>query len=632
LLSKTISFQPWKINKHNYIMKLLHSILALSALAGHATASDCSIPVSREINGGDSPVCLHFGGVSPQGYHAWYNANGISVKYSNYVYMPGSDPAAPHNGVAVHWNIDGDYVNIAVAARATGWVGFGLAEAGGMIGADMVLFTASNPDSVVDAYTDDERNPKVDDCSGDWELMDSNVDLDNGFIMFEARRLLDTEDPQDRAIVNDASTLVPPHRVIAAWGDSEAVGYHGLNRARGAIRFFGLGNDLATFRTEMARSSEATFEVRSMNHEIAAMETEYAYTCLGRDELIDAHGLPDTEDQLYIIGFEPILSPETEAYVHHFIVYASSEGNCTEAEDSFGEIAYVWAPGEGPLAFPDNMGSPLFGSGHQSFNIEVHYNNPLMTPGILDSSGVRFYYTTQPRAEEVGVLPIGDPEVNLYGQSVGAGLTLHEFDCPGSCSDAAGQPVTVLREYLHMHKEGLAMRNQQIRNGEVVREGKIDYWEFDQNGNAAILQDPFVVQPGDSFKTSCYFNAPTEDTVFGKSSSEEMCMAFLYYYPRVQIAVPISEFIEGVEGTFEFPWMCGYDIGVSFCETTHKQENLSDSEEVGRLFGIENDQCSSDEPSPSEDDSDDSSDDSAAASNSKLLVAGAVMMLAGFAL
>jgi hypothetical protein len=36
-----------------------------------------------------------------------------------------------------------------------------------MIGADMVLFTAANPDSVVDAYTDDERNPKVDDCSSD---------------------------------------------------------------------------------------------------------------------------------------------------------------------------------------------------------------------------------------------------------------------------------------------------------------------------------------------------------------------------------------------------------------------------------------------------------------------------------
>jgi hypothetical protein len=192
--------------------------------------------------------------------------------------------------------------------------------------------------------------------------VDSNVDLDNGFIMFETRRLLDTEDPQDRAIVNDASTLVPAHHVIAAWDDSEAVGYHGLNRARGAIRFFGQGNDLATFRTEMARSSEATFEVRSMNHEIAAMETEYANTCIGRDELIGAQGLPDTEDQLYIVGFEPFLSEGTEAYVHHFVVSSSLEGNCTKAAESFGEITYIWAPGDGPLAFPDNMGSPLFGS------------------------------------------------------------------------------------------------------------------------------------------------------------------------------------------------------------------------------------------------------------------------------
>jgi hypothetical protein len=256
----------------------------------------------------------------------------------------------------------------------------------------------------------------------------------------------------------------------------------------------------------------------------------------------------------------------------------------------------------------------------------------LKTPGILDSSGVRLYYTTQPRAEEVGILSLGDPGVNLDGQSVGSGHTLHEFDCPGSCSsNAVDQPVTVIREYMHMHKTGFTMANQLVRNGEVVHEGKIDYWEFDQNGNAAILQDPFVVQPDDSFRTSCYYNAPTEDTAFGLASSEEMCLAVLYYYPRVQLAVPMSEFVEGAEGTIDFPWMCGYDLGVSFCEASYKKESLSDLEEVGRSFGIKNDQCSSDESSSSEE-SEDASDDSAAASNSKLLVAGAAMMLAGFAL
>lgn len=391
-------------------MKLSFSFFALSSAvlpsnSATATTLDCSgASLTRTIDLDSSFICLHFGGIEPQGYHEWYNANGISARYPNFVYMPGSDPSAPEDGVAVHWDVDGDYVNIAVAARATGWVGFGIAEAGGMLGADMVLITAAKPNELVDAYTDDNRIPQVDECSNDWELVDSNVDTERGFIMFETRRLLDTNDPQDRTIVNDASTLVPPHRVIAAWGDTSNVGYHGLKRARGAIRFFGKDDDEATFRVAMGNSSEGSFEVRSINHEIAAIETEYAYYCLGREEIVAEQGVLKTEDKLNIIGFEPILFEETEAYVHHFLVYASPEANCSNA-DGFGEIAYVWAPGEGPLALPDNLGSPLFGvGGYQSFRIEVHYNNPTLTPGIIDNSGVRFYWTSQPRAEEVGIL------------------------------------------------------------------------------------------------------------------------------------------------------------------------------------------------------------------------------------
>ena len=42
-------------------------------------------------------------------------------------------------------------IQLAVAARATGWAAFGIAEAGGMKGADMVVFeTASN--DIFDAH------------------------------------------------------------------------------------------------------------------------------------------------------------------------------------------------------------------------------------------------------------------------------------------------------------------------------------------------------------------------------------------------------------------------------------------------------------------------------------------------
>jgi hypothetical protein len=407
--------------------------------------------------------------------------------------------------------------------------------------------------------------------------------------MFETKRLLDTGDPQDKVIVNDASTLIPSHRVIAAWGDSPEVGYHGLNRSRGAIRFFGSGDEQATFEAAMDRHAEGSFEVRSKDHLIPDIDTEYASTCISRQDLID-QGVLDTQDMLNIIGFEPILSEDTEAYVHHFIVMGGS--SCDQ--DSLNEMVYVWAPGEGALALPDNLGAPLFGSdGYEAFDVEVHYNNPQLNEGVIDNSGVRLYWTSQSRDEQIGILSLGDPMVNLYGTPVGDGLALHEFECPGSCSSLVDQPVTVLREYLHMHQTGMRITNEQIRDGQVIRTGAIEFWEFDQNGNAAALQDPFEIQPGDGFKTSCYYNGD-DSSEFGLSSKQEMCIAFLYYHPRVKVKLP----------SFEMPWLCGYELGVEACEASHVKTSLSGEEDLKRTFGIEADECSMEESDDSLDDGD----------------------------
>jgi hypothetical protein len=374
--------------------------------------------------------------------------------------------------------------------------------------------------------------------------------------------------------------------VIAAWGDSPEVAHHGLNRSRGAIRFFGSGDAQSTFEAAMDLNAEDSFVVRSKDHLIPAEDTEYFRTCFSRQDMID-QGVLDTQDILNIIGFEPIFSEGTKAHVHHFVVMGGS--SCDQ--DFFTEIVYVWAPGEGALALPDNLGAPLFGDdGYGAFEIDVHYNNPGLIEGLIDSSGVRFYWTSQSRDEQIGMLQLGDPFISLMGEPVGNGLTLHEFECPGSCSSIVNQPVTVLREYLHMHEKGMRITNDQIRDGQVIRTGTIDFWEFDQNGNAAALQDPFEIQPGDGFKTSCYFDV--DDSIkFGLGSKEEMCIAFLYYYPRTKIKV----------STFEFPWSCGYDIGFEECDAIHVKTSLSSEEDLDRTFGIKADKCSMEEMEKSDD-------------------------------
>jgi dopamine beta-monooxygenase len=522
-------------------------------------------------------VTEYFGGDDNEAYLEWYDE--INASYQGSVYIPSANPK---NGAAIHWAvvsvpedgtaIAGEYIQIAVAARATGWLGFGIAEAGGMLGADMALFTAIRPDELVDAYTMEAKVPMTDDCQQDWKLIASHVD-ERGFLMFEARRLLDTGDPQDKVIINDQSTLVPAHRVIAAWGDTTEVGYHGLSNARGAIRFFGSGDDDALFRETMAVEAEGTFEVRASNHTIKSIDTDYVRFCFSREDLI-AQGVPDTDDLLNVIGFEPIITEGNEAFLHHFVVYASSNPSCSE---DLNEIAYLWAPGEGPYSHPINLGTPLFGSdGFRAFEVDIHYNNPQGIAGEIDSSGMRFFYTSKAREFQIGVLELGDPSLALFGEPVGDGLTLHEFACPASCSSLAiSEPVQVIREFLHMHKTGVRVTNEQIRDNVVVRTGAIDLWEFDQAGAAAPRQQPFMVNPGDGFKTSCYYR-DNDQSVFGRSSQSEMCIAYLFYYPRVTLEL----FGE------TYPWMCGQDIGFATCSTTYTETSLVDDSDLQRGFGV----------------------------------------------
>ena len=70
-------------------------------------------------------------------------------------------PCSNDDGAAIFWNInnnDDESIDFAIAVRSEGWVGFGLSEAGGMMGSDMALYSASNPDDIIDAYVVDDRS------------------------------------------------------------------------------------------------------------------------------------------------------------------------------------------------------------------------------------------------------------------------------------------------------------------------------------------------------------------------------------------------------------------------------------------------------------------------------------------
>ncbi|GAX16953.1 hypothetical protein FisN_5Hh331 [Fistulifera solaris] len=517
-----------------------------------------------------------FGGADHEDYIDWVNEVGSS-KYTGSSFLPMDTDNT--QGLAVHWSLDEEYIHLGIAVRATGWVGFGLSENGGMEGADMMIFETATPDKLMDAHVKDERVPVPDKCHN-WHLEEAHFGEDSGFIIVEFHRLLDTGDTQDHRIVNDGLLELPASLIVAAWGDSATHAYHGEQRARGTIRFYNneIDGDEA-FANIMKQESIGFFEMKGDNHPIPNVDTEYFDYCYSWDDLL-AQGVP--AEKFSVVGFEPIL--DAIEHLHHFTLFGSYEpmnGEPCSAYADHLDLIYGWAKGEDPAALPLDVGLYIGPGTYQSFRLEIHYDNPQLKEGVLDSSGVRFYYSEKMRPVELGLLRLGDPIISLEGQPVGDGLTQHIFDCPSTCTETMlKQEVTVLREYLHMHYAGATMQNELIRDGEVIHTGTVDYFRFDQQGNQLVKQMPYTVKKGDAYRTICNYDDKGRNATFGFSSQEEMCIVFIMYYPK-QIL-------------FDFlPWVCAVDVGFASCETTHESKQI---EALPRRFGRELDECPEDKP------------------------------------
>ncbi|KAL3942336.1 MAG: hypothetical protein SGARI_000303 [Bacillariaceae sp.] len=551
-------------------------------------------------------------------YLQWYET-GAAETYPRHTFLP--TVVDQENGAAVFWKLYSEsdtttdldtavgratgndaytHVQFAVAVRATGWVGFGISAAGGMLGSDIALFETQDPTTVRDTYVlESFAPPLTDDCQS-WTLLD--VQQENGWLIVEMSRPLDTKDQQDHVVVDDSSIEFAPTRLIAAWGETPSVSYHGFNVGKMSTKLFPKETEeqqteveveievvpAATFEKIMEEQADGYFEITSSNYTIPATETTYHYVCKSFDELKEEFNIPTDEDgTITVIGGGAVLSPETVQYVHHFIVYGN-DGSSWFGDDCgpTPNMLAGWAPGEEPQAMPDNVGIKVGpGTPFSGIVIEIHYNNPAEVENQVDSSGWRIFYTTEPREIEAAFMLLGDPGVQLWGEPIAPGLTEYSFSCANDCTNSVlDEPVTVIAESLHMHKTGVRMTNELIRDGEVVNLGSIDVFDFDQQGSFKVQQNEYVIEAGDSFKTTCFYRAPDGTaTTFGEGSQQEMCMAFLLYYPAKKISF----------GSFgAFPWSCYYGIEqLPVCKEQLEFRSLTSDADLARAFGTPSTEC-----------------------------------------
>ena len=588
MLSISSTFLP--LGRVVIVTFLILVIVAMGSSPTSAYVIDCgsktSLPIASTYSPNMTTIIITTKNNTDDGYLQWL-AQSSMINYSQKTYIPTAEDEC--SGMALHWhvNVTSSKVRIAVAAQAKGWASVGFSETGGMKGSDIVYFTAQDG-KVYDSYIMDSNVQPLLDVRQDWTLLNYTVTRD-GYLIFEAQRALNSSDHQDWPIVNDTNAFVPKQQIIGAWGDTPGISYHGQNRVQTRIQLFPQssknnnsddGQLYTIFVNEMNSRSQGSIVMSQPSLIIPRTSTTYQETCFSTSELIRL-GLPISSSTLgvYIVGMEFIIPPASKKYTHHMVINGHSSTDCNNVLDEV--PLFGWTPGNDYVYYPKGSGILVGGTLSGSTNaltLQIHFDNRYLDSNADGTGvGVRLYYTTAAQDMKIGTIQVADPFVRLIGNPVGDGWSEHTFTCPSSCSTymfngAPNGEVTIVQESLHMHGRGRRMVNQIIRNGTVIHEATVDYWDFAQNGLKSVQQQPYVVRVGDQIRTICYYEA-NSTTTFGLGSLNEMCLAFMSYYPVQNISFA----------------SCGVGMDqflLPQCSASYSHRKLQSDKEMGRVFGV----------------------------------------------
>jgi len=101
----------------------------------------------------------------------------------------------------------------------------------------------------------------------------------------------------------------------------------------------------------------------------------------------------------------------------------------------------AWAVGASDFNYPDNVAYPVGGQGNPEFIVlEMHYDNPQVVAGIVDSSGMEFFYTTTPPQQRAGILAVGHLVSNVMIIPPNA----ENYTVTALCSESCTRSVSTL--------------------------------------------------------------------------------------------------------------------------------------------------------------------------------------------
>ena len=454
------------------------------------------------------------------------------------------------NSLTIYWNyLDNDKIEFGVECINSGWCAIGISTSGNMINSDMMVMwmdsdgtanlqnrnTITNP-----TYTVPEINTNQEHLS----LISGSED--NGTQKYRFTRNKYPCNTAQNLYLSTGTT-----RLIWALHDTnKELTYHGSsNRGSKSINFE-TGNG---FNVELP-NDHLTADLTMTNYELPSDEDTLYYCKLIK--------LPETSNTQHIVRFEPIYTAGNEAHLHHMLLYKcphedinnidsylNSQQDCGQTENMpigscrGGEVVSMWAVGQENFQFPEHVGLEMSGSSDlQYVLLEIHYDIPYGSSPVIDNSGMKIYYTPTLRENNAAILWVG-LEVGAEAQFIPPGITetSNYAYCPSECltsSTISSSGIKVFATALHEHTAGRGAVLRHIRDGQELE--PIDKNEdYDFNLQEFIPKyDETVILPGDDLILQCDYTTAdkSEFVIGGESTTEEMCMAFMYVYPKPTLA------------------------------------------------------------------------------------------------
>ena len=249
-------------------------------------------------------------------------------------------------------------------------------------------------------------------------------------------------------------------------------------------------------------------------------DTGDIYTCFGVDVT------PGQKKQ--IVGIYPGVDNAT--IVHHMLLYqmpstvSPTPAECMGGGGQGARLLAVWAPGGEGLAMPPEAGLPLDGTQH--YMVQIHYSNLNHLDGQTDKSGFDLCTTTELRPHDADIMAVGTMSFSIPAHA--------SLDVTCDLQVPAKFPaVHAFAGMPHMHKLGTAISATLLpASGPNVDLGTRAPWSFDAQ---YWSNDATTISPGDTVRTRCQWQNPGDTPVsFGEKTSDEMCFAFVAYWPKIE--------------------------------------------------------------------------------------------------